>query len=196
MSYLFRGRLCGLLCERCREPLSNLRVRIYRNRGDQDVPALAVANPGQTLTLVDDKDLKNKSAYLLAEVETDSDGAFSFMERDLPVSNRRPQPHTHKGPEGFYVLEGSIEFIVGGESRKGGPGFWALAPSGVSHTFGIAGDSPARLWIRCTTCLADTFPARATSPLAACCTTTERSAPRRNCAICSNARASIFRSRW
>jgi len=74
-------------------------------------------------------------------------GAFSFMERDLPVGNRRPQPHTHQGPEGFYVLQGSVEFIVGGKSRKGGPGFWALAPSGVSHTFGNAGDSPARLLI-------------------------------------------------
>ncbi len=28
-----------------------------------------------------------------------TDGAFSFMERDLPVSNRRPQPHTYEGPE-------------------------------------------------------------------------------------------------
>jgi quercetin dioxygenase-like cupin family protein len=74
-------------------------------------------------------------------------GAFSFMERDLPVGNRRPQPHTHKGPEGFYVLAGSVEFIVGGESRQGGPGFWALAPSGVSHTFSNAGESPARLLI-------------------------------------------------
>ena len=74
-------------------------------------------------------------------------GAFSFMERELPVSNRRPQPHTHEGPEGFYVLEGSIEFIVGGESRIGGPGFWALAPRSVSHTFGNSGDSPARLLI-------------------------------------------------
>src|SRR5689334_16573196 len=76
-----------------------------------------------------------------------TEGAFSFMERELPVSNRRPQPHTHKGSEGFYVLGGSIEFIVGGEIRKGGPGFWALAPSGVSHTFGNAGDCPARLLI-------------------------------------------------
>ena len=74
-------------------------------------------------------------------------GAFSFMERELPVSNRRPQPHMHEGPEGLYVLEGSIEFIVGGESRTGGPGFWALAPRGVSHTFGNSGDSPARLLI-------------------------------------------------
>lgn len=74
-------------------------------------------------------------------------GAFSFMERDLPVGNRRPQPHNHKGAEGFYVLEGSVEFILGRKSRIGGPGFWALAASGVSHTFGNAGDSPARLLI-------------------------------------------------
>ena len=74
-------------------------------------------------------------------------GAFSFMERDLQVGNRRPQPHSHKGPEGFYVLEGSVEFILGRKSRIGGPGFWALAASGVSHTFGDAGDSPARLLI-------------------------------------------------
>jgi quercetin dioxygenase-like cupin family protein len=62
-------------------------------------------------------------------------GAFSLMDRELPVSNRRPQPHTHEGPEGIYVLEGSIEFIVGGASRIGRPGFWALAPTGVAHTF-------------------------------------------------------------
>ena len=73
--------------------------------------------------------------------------AFSFMERDLPVGNRRPQPHNHKGAEGFYVLEGSVEFILGRKSRIGGPGFWALAASGVSHTFGNAGNSPARLLI-------------------------------------------------
>ena len=74
-------------------------------------------------------------------------GAFSLMERELPVSNRRPQPHTHQGPEGFYVLEGSIEFIVGDRSQVDGPGFWALVPGGVAHTFGNAGDTPARLLI-------------------------------------------------
>jgi quercetin dioxygenase-like cupin family protein len=74
-------------------------------------------------------------------------GAFSLMDRELPVSGRRPQPHTHQGPEGFYVLEGSIEFIVGTQRRIGGPGFWALVPSGVAHTFGNAGETPARLLI-------------------------------------------------
>jgi mannose-6-phosphate isomerase-like protein (cupin superfamily) len=76
-----------------------------------------------------------------------TDGSFSLMERELPVSNRRPYPHRHQGPEGFYVLEGSLEFIVAGQRRVGGPGFWALIPPGVVHTFGNAGTSPARVLI-------------------------------------------------
>ena len=87
------------------------------------------------------------SEMLFKAVAETTGGAFSLMERSLPVSNRRPQPHTHEGPEGFYVLEGQIEFVVGGEGRVGGPGFWALVPSGVSHTFGNAGETSARLLI-------------------------------------------------
>jgi len=87
------------------------------------------------------------SLMLFKAIADTTDGAFSLMERELPVSNRRPQPHTHKGPEGFYVLEGSIEFVVGDQSRVGGPGFWALVPGGVAHTFGNVGASQARLLI-------------------------------------------------
>jgi mannose-6-phosphate isomerase-like protein (cupin superfamily) len=87
------------------------------------------------------------SKMLFKAVSDTTGGAFSLMERELPVSNRRPQPHTHQGPEGFYVLEGQIEFVVGDQKRIGGPGFWALVPGGVAHTFGNAGDSPARLLI-------------------------------------------------
>jgi mannose-6-phosphate isomerase-like protein (cupin superfamily) len=87
------------------------------------------------------------SAMVFKAVAATTGGAFSLMERELPVSNRRPPPHTHAGPEGFYVLEGSIEFLVGDQSRVGGPGFWALVPSGVAHTFGNVGETPARLLI-------------------------------------------------
>ena len=87
------------------------------------------------------------SSMLFKAVADSTDGTFSLMERELPVGNRRPQPHTHQGSEGFYVLEGSIEFVVGDQSRVGGPGFWALVPSGVAHTFGNVGESPARLLI-------------------------------------------------
>jgi mannose-6-phosphate isomerase-like protein (cupin superfamily) len=87
------------------------------------------------------------SRMVFKAVSDTTAGAFSLMERTLPVSNRRPQPHTHQGPEGFYVLEGQIEFVVGEQRRVGGPGFWALVPGGVAHTFGNAGPTPARLLI-------------------------------------------------
>jgi mannose-6-phosphate isomerase-like protein (cupin superfamily) len=87
------------------------------------------------------------SSMLFKAIADTTGGTFSLMERQLPVSNRRPQRHRHHGPEGFYVLEGSIEFIVGAQSRIGGPGFWALVPGGTAHTFGNAGESPARLLI-------------------------------------------------
>jgi len=74
------------------------------------------------------------SSMVFKAIADTTDGTFSLMERILPVSNRRPQLHTHQGPEGFYVLEGSIEFVVGDQRRIGGPGFWALVPSGVPHT--------------------------------------------------------------
>src|SRR5262245_18426503 len=89
---------------------------------------------------------RGSSMLFKAAAET-TGGAFSLMERTLPVSNRRPQPHMHEGPEGFYVLDGQIEFVDEGESRVGGPGFWALVPGGVAHTFGNAGAAPARLYI-------------------------------------------------
>lgn len=88
-----------------------------------------------------------RGSKMLFKAIAASTGGFSLMERELPVSNRRPQPHTHEGPEGFYVLEGSIEFVVGAQRRTGGPGFWALVPGGVAHTFGNAGEAPARLLI-------------------------------------------------
>ncbi len=87
------------------------------------------------------------SSMLFKAVAGTTGGAFSLMERELPVSGRRPVPHRHRGPEGFYVLAGSVEFVVGDQSRIGGPGFWALVPAGLAHTFGNAGQAPARLLI-------------------------------------------------
>lgn len=78
MSYRFRGRLCGYLCEECREPLSDVVIRVYRNRQDQNITALAVADPGQTLSLTNDDEAKAKASSLIAEVSTDANGNFSF----------------------------------------------------------------------------------------------------------------------
>lgn len=74
--YLFKGRLCGLICDDCPEPLAGAKLRLYRSSQTQDVVSLAVAHPKDTLTLLDDAQLDEKSNRLLAETEIDAEGRF------------------------------------------------------------------------------------------------------------------------
>ena len=56
------------------------------------------------------------------------------------------QPHIHKRhSDSFYVLEGEVEFHVGGEIVRGAPGAYVLAPPGVVHFFRNVSDEPARM---------------------------------------------------
>jgi hypothetical protein len=77
-SYIFKGRLCGYLCGDCTEPLSGVKIRLYRLREGQNAVALAVASPKDTLAVLSEEEVKGKSGNLLAEVEADADGRFSF----------------------------------------------------------------------------------------------------------------------
>jgi hypothetical protein len=83
-SYIFKGRLCGYICPECPEPLSNVRVRIYRPADAKQVSALAAAVPKDTFSLLSDRQAKDKQSSLIAEVETDEQGAF---EVDLDKKN-------------------------------------------------------------------------------------------------------------
>lgn len=78
MKYLFRGRLRASLCAECLETLSEVKVRLYKPRSDQDVTALAVASPKDTLAILNDDQLNEKGRFLLAETTTDAEGRFSF----------------------------------------------------------------------------------------------------------------------
>ena len=78
MSYIFRGNLCGWLCADCQEDLSDVTVRLYRNRSDQNITALAVASPNDTLGLLNEDQVEAKSSQLIAETTTGADGSFSF----------------------------------------------------------------------------------------------------------------------
>lgn len=56
--------------------------------------------------------------------------------------------HIHRHAEAFYVLEGELTFEVGAERETvtlGAGGFVAVPP-GVAHSYGTAGDQPAR-WL-------------------------------------------------
>jgi hypothetical protein len=78
MVFQVRGKLCGYLCGDCRELLSGVTVRLYRNRKDQNTVGLAVANPKDTLAILDDKAVEAKASSLLGEVQTAADGTFSI----------------------------------------------------------------------------------------------------------------------
>jgi hypothetical protein len=81
MSIRFHGRLCGFLCDDCREPLSHVIVRVYRlperepTLADLRDPAVSDKNAFAPL---DEQVLKRVQPYLAGEGRTDEEGAFSF----------------------------------------------------------------------------------------------------------------------
>ena len=114
MGYIFRGTLCGLICAECPEPMSDVKVRLYRSHKDQNVTALAVANPKDTFAILTDEMVKAKASSLIAEVQTDAEGNFIFeldekqryggeaFEVDVycgTVPRRKPAPNPPQPPQ-------------------------------------------------------------------------------------------------
>jgi quercetin dioxygenase-like cupin family protein len=65
---------------------------------------------------------------------------------ELEPSFEGPEPHQHEDHvDSFYVLEGDIEFVLGDEAVRAGPGTFFAAPPGIVHTFTNPGRAGARL---------------------------------------------------
>ena len=75
--YIFRGRLCGRICDECPEDLANIKIRLYSLRDDQDAVLLATAPAKQTFGQLKPAKIQKKKDALLAETETDGRGAFN-----------------------------------------------------------------------------------------------------------------------
>jgi hypothetical protein len=78
MPYIFKGRLCGYICDECPDPLSRVTVKLYRVRDGRNVTTLAVASPKDTFAILGDEQVSEKESLLIAEAETDEHGNFSF----------------------------------------------------------------------------------------------------------------------
>lgn len=79
MPYIIRGKICGLLCDECSEPLTHARIRLYRV---SDLRAAALetgAETKETLRLLTDKEVEARSNLLLAEAELDNAGEFKAL---------------------------------------------------------------------------------------------------------------------
>jgi mannose-6-phosphate isomerase-like protein (cupin superfamily) len=56
------------------------------------------------------------------------------------------EPHIHPDHvDSFYVLDGEVEFTIGDDTFRVGPGTYVAAPIGVLHGFRPAGDSELRM---------------------------------------------------
>jgi len=78
-----------------------------------------------------------------------TNGAFGLIENLMPPGFASPY-HVHKNEdEAFYVLEGEVAFVCGGEWLTGGSGTYVFGPRGVPHGFKVVGESAARILLLC-----------------------------------------------
>ncbi|OBF22730.1 cupin [Mycobacterium kubicae] len=74
-------------------------------------------------------------------------GEFTLLEQIIPAGSG-PPAHVHeRQAEGFYVLSGEIEFVVGPDDQvvRAGPGSAVWVPKSTRHAFRVVSDEDARV---------------------------------------------------
>ena len=98
-----------------------------------------VLKPGEGEVVVDTRE---RSIVLKAGLEQ-----LTLSEFRYGPGLRGPVPHVHhRHVDGFYVLEGELQVLLGHDWQRAvaGPGTLVLVPPGVLHTFANDGDADAR----------------------------------------------------
>jgi quercetin dioxygenase-like cupin family protein len=81
--------------------------------------------------------------FLAQQGETE---AIAVTEAVLAPGFPGPGPHSHERMcDAYYVLEGSISFLLEGDELSLSAGSFVLVPPGVVHTFSNPGHEPARI---------------------------------------------------
>jgi quercetin dioxygenase-like cupin family protein len=73
----------------------------------------------------------------------ESAGRYSISEWWLDPHTPGPGAHSHPEDDVFYVLDGTISFLVGEDWVEGSKGAFVLAPGGVTHDFENRSDERA-----------------------------------------------------
>jgi mannose-6-phosphate isomerase-like protein (cupin superfamily) len=80
------------------------------------------------------------------KIENAPNRSFVIFEAEQGVGIPGPPAHVHgRYDEAWYVLEGSMEFVLDGTVLNCPAGSVAFAPRGTTHTFRNAGPEPARM---------------------------------------------------
>ena len=75
-------------------------------------------------------------------------GAYSLSEHLVTAASNPPMHVQLDEDEGFYILEGEIEFEVDGRVALATPGTFAFVARGAAHTFRVLTDT-ARMLVIC-----------------------------------------------
>ena len=87
---------------------------------------------------------------MLAEVKAsaaDTGGQYTLVQVTAPPGLAAPLHVHHPEDEGFYVLQGSVEVVVGDESVELAAGQHAFGPRGVPHRFTVGPDGARMVWV-------------------------------------------------
>lgn len=77
-------------------------------------------------------------------------GQFGLIEQVLDPGIGSPYHVHHNEDEQFYIIEGQLRFVSGGQSWVAGPGTFAFLPRDIPHGFEVVGDSTARILLMVT----------------------------------------------
>jgi mannose-6-phosphate isomerase-like protein (cupin superfamily) len=87
------------------------------------------------------------SSQLEVKAGAEAQLSFGLFESSFPPGTGMPFLHLHRSyEEGFYVLEGEVQFQLGSEEVHAGPGSAILIPAGVPHCFRNVGTGDVR-WL-------------------------------------------------
>lgn len=93
---------------------------------------------GRTLTL-------GPIHVVVQEDGTQTRGTFGMAEFEVTPHAPTPPPHIHHAhEEGFYILEGELEFLAGTQTVRASQGTFVMVPIGTVHTFSNPTEKPAR----------------------------------------------------
>ena len=76
----------------------------------------------------------------------DTGGAWSLMEEEIPEGHG-PPPHRHDWDEAYYVLSGTLDFVIDGKQMRFDAGDFTYLPRKKVHAFKGASVTPARVLI-------------------------------------------------
>src|SRR5271165_4796116 len=99
-------------------------------------PLIRQPAEGRTVGVVGD-------VYRFLATGEDTNGKYALWEAIVPPGGG-PPPHVHtREEEGFYILEGEITLMIGGERLVASAGMFVNMPVGTPHCFKNESGKPA-----------------------------------------------------